>query len=615
MSSQESESTDSKTSGVSIESVTLHNGQQIPLVKHGVTAVVGGNNAGKSTLLRQINNAVTQGHPTPGTPGQFRMVSSLTATKTGTVEDFSAWFRDNAVYQRPHPANPGLAEGYVRVGAGPVYPQHLPTMWAQLDSGNFGQLAPFLVNYAAAGSRAGIVFNTGRRVRPGDAPTDPLHYIEDDPVLRRTVFALFNDVFDQDLTLDKLGNQVSLRVGVPSGDIAPPGYEDSEIPYRLELDKLPLLGDQGDGMRSLLGLVLPVVTAAHSIVLIDEPEAFLHPPQAVKLGKILGELAAGSGTQVVLATHDRNILVGLLESSSPLSVVRLSRVGDETRAAQLQPEKIKEIWSDPVLRYTHVLDGLFHRAVVLTENERDCTFYAAASDAASKKDLLPFPAGELLFIPTSGKDGMPVVAAALNALNVPVVATPDIDMLDDRTKMKKIVESLGAEWIEFDAEYGFVTTPFRTPKPTVTVAQVASHIDTYLSDVLKKNPKRVWDNELRDELRALARSGESPWEPLKKHGLAGFPPAQSHRAVKLLDSLDEIGLVLVRIGDLEAFSKTFDVVARKGLGWLEAALHNHVHEGPAAEEHVLRVFAAAQAISGKSTGSTSQVASAAVDAT
>ncbi|WP_439382769.1 ATP-dependent nuclease [Amycolatopsis lexingtonensis] len=596
MSSQQAES---KTSGVSIESVTLHNGQKIPLVRHGVTAVVGGNNAGKSTLLRQISNLVSDGRPTAGAPGQFHMVSSLTATKTSTADDFSAWLRANAVYQRPHSTNPSLAEGYVRVGTGAIHPDQLPALWGQLDSGSFGPLAPFLMNYAPAGSRAGNAFSAGRRNRPGDAPTDPLHYLEDDANLRRTVFALFQDVFDKELTLDKLGNQVSLRVGVPSGRVPPPGYEDSEIPYREELDKLPLLGEQGDGMRSLLGLVLPVVTAAHSIVLIDEPEAFLHPPQAVKLGKILGRLAVDSGTQVVLATHDRNILVGLLESGSPLSVVRLGRVGDETSAAQLEPEKIKEIWADPVLRYTHVLDGLFHRAVALTENERDCTFYAAASDAATKKEPLPFPASELLFVPTSGKDGMPVVAAALKALNVPVVATPDIDMLDDRAKMKKIVEALGADWAAFEAEYLAVTASFRTPKPKVLAAQVQDHINRYLDPILKANPTKVWDNELRDELRGLTRSDESPWDPLKRSGLNGFPRNESYRAVKFLDSLDQIGLVLVRVGDLEAFSRGFDVVARKGLGWLDAALRSGAHEGPDAEEHVRRVFATAATISGE----------------
>jgi len=40
-------------------------------------------------------------------------------------------------------------------------------------------------------------------------------------------------------------------------------------------------------------------------------------------------------------------------------VVRLTRTGDATRAAHLDAEQVAELWTDPVLRYSNVLDGLF----------------------------------------------------------------------------------------------------------------------------------------------------------------------------------------------------------------------------------------------------------------
>jgi len=42
---------------------------------------------------------------------------------------------------------------------------------------------------------------------------------------------------------------------------------------------VPLVGDQGDGVRSFVGLLLDTMVSM-PIVLIDEPEVFLHPPHA-----------------------------------------------------------------------------------------------------------------------------------------------------------------------------------------------------------------------------------------------------------------------------------------------------------------------------------------------
>lgn len=49
--------------------------------------------------------------------------------------------------------------------------------------------------------------------------------------------------------------------------------------YLSALRRLPKLETQGDGVRSYLGLILNLTAGSHQILLIDEPEAFLHPPR------------------------------------------------------------------------------------------------------------------------------------------------------------------------------------------------------------------------------------------------------------------------------------------------------------------------------------------------
>lgn len=90
----------------------------------------------------------------------------------------------------------------------------------------------------------------------------------------------------------------------------PPFEHDSGVPaagYLTALRALPLLEQQGDGMRSYMGLLLHILGGAHQITLIDEPEAFLHPPQARLLGRTLANRSVGR-QQVFLATHSVDVV-------------------------------------------------------------------------------------------------------------------------------------------------------------------------------------------------------------------------------------------------------------------------------------------------------------------
>ena len=67
---------------------------------------------------------------------------------------------------------------------------------------------------------------------------------------------------------------------------------------------MPRLDQQGDGMKSFMGLLLNIVASAYPVVLVDEPEAFLHPPQARLIGRMLGD-EKDPGAQVLVATGQK----------------------------------------------------------------------------------------------------------------------------------------------------------------------------------------------------------------------------------------------------------------------------------------------------------------------
>ena len=332
---------------------------------------------------------------------------------------------------------------------------------------------------------------------------------------------------------------------------------------------------------------------SYPLVFVDEPEAFLHPPQAFQLGRVLGQLAQETRTQIVLATHDRSLLAGLLNSGTDLSVVRLSRQGDTTKASQLPANVLKTLWTDPVLRYSNVLDGLFHRLVVLAEAERDCTFFAAALDYANQVSELEVAPSEVLFVPSHGKHGMERLATALHAVGVPVVASPDIDLLNDKQVVKKLVEALGQKWESLESTYDKATSEFRTPKQKITLAEAKSGLIGVIDALLKIDGAALLDSSSREKIQHALRVERSPWQDLKDFGTLAFKQAPA-MARDLLVGLRVVGIALVEDGELERLAPF--VFVSKGPGWLLTALELKAHEGINAQSHISRILAAGREV-------------------
>jgi AAA domain, putative AbiEii toxin, Type IV TA system len=256
------------------------------------------------------------------------------------------------------------------------------------------------------------------------------------------------EAFDQPLTLSRvMGAPLSLHVG--SVAIAPSVVPTEE--YIEALRSLPRLEEQGDGMKSFLGLMLAIITSQFPIVLVDEPEAFLHPPQARMLGRRLAS-EPQEGTQVVVATHDVHILQGLLDAPDrEVTVARIVRTGDVNRLSVLSPDDLRGLWQDPLLKYSAVLEGLFHRGVVVSESDSDSRFYAAVLDEAGGDEIRR--PHDLHFTQAGGKQRLHTVIAALRAVDVPVAAIADFDALREQSDLEKIVEALGGTW-ELLSPYG-----------------------------------------------------------------------------------------------------------------------------------------------------------------
>jgi hypothetical protein len=543
---------------------------------------VGPNNAGKSTLLREVHAAVGL------EPSQIltlaRVVASLELKVTGDESDAVAWLLQHGRLGRAGVG--GEDVGLMPLTAGQQITHLwlssvLPFQWglAKTAARFGGAMRPFLVHYADTETRLQQSQAAQARNDAREVATHPLHALEDDRRRLTRASHLAEQVFGEPLHLDDYSAARRLKVG--RLDVSAPTRDSDDGSYREALLALPELAEQGDGMRSFFGQLLPLLARTYPLVLVDEPEAFLHPPQAAQLGKALGDLVTENGVQLMLATHDRHLLSGLLESGVELSVVRIDRHRKAALAQQLSAAELHAVWSDPAVRYSNALDGLFHRLVILVEGDGDARFYAASLDAAAEQCDLPLAPSDVLFVPCNGKGGMAKLARALVGLGVPVVASPDLDILQKTGELRALLEALGGKWSDVAANH--------TAAVAGTVKKATPLLISDLVRALPTDQNAPLDEDVRELVRRLLGTAGGGWAAIKTAGIGALGGGGAGAAAaQLLESLDRTGLVAVREGELESFDHAL------GAGkthWVAAALEAGVHKRIGPVTHIRRLIA------------------------
>jgi hypothetical protein len=334
--------------------------------KSDIVVIVGPNNAGKSAALRAVRDKLSQNSLSP-------VISDVQLAKEGTADEVVDWlesFTRKHDLQAPDPVFQAFGVG--------VHGSQARSFWQQ-GNAFLQSLSRFFCHLLTADERLQAANPAQSIAIVREPPNHPVHYLLRDDRLEEKLSAQFNRAFGVDLVVNRVaGSQVPLHVGArptPS-----PGQDRLSYDYVQAVEQLPQLHLQGDGMRSFAGVLLYTSVGRESILLIDEPEAFLHPPQARLLGRMLvadkPELR-----QLFVATHSGDVLRGVLDAgSASVRVIRIRRVGDVNRVRQLEKDKIAELWGDPLLRYSNILDGLFHEKVIVCEADSDARFYSAVAD-------------------------------------------------------------------------------------------------------------------------------------------------------------------------------------------------------------------------------------------
>jgi len=274
-----------------------------------VTVFVGPNNLGKSTILFEIEQFCRSGQK-----------NSLTVIlEDVTFAGLAPEKATQAIRRIMQPPNPGetVALNHTIVG-GQGGRQQVPindlTSVVQNPSANVAAFCAWFLTYNTlmldGRSRISLV----NQQVAGDlqqAPQSSLQVLFRDDAKRREVRRIVEEAFGSYYVIDptSLGQlRIRLSERPPSSDIEERGIHEEAVLFHA---KAQLIDVASDGVKAFTGMITEIMAGDPRVVLIDEPEAFLHPSLASKLGYEVSRAALSADKRVFVSTHSPAFVMGL----------------------------------------------------------------------------------------------------------------------------------------------------------------------------------------------------------------------------------------------------------------------------------------------------------------
>lgn len=545
-----------------IEKICLKN--EIQLSPKKVNIFIGANNCGKTQLLKDILNYITR---------QINSCVMIERIETATP---SSWEELSLKY--------GMKIFYVN---GNEELRHISPTFNPNDTPNIStiQLASTMNDWLKTGQEtefwrhvgSGLVtfLNTDNRLKLiqshqandlrnyGARNVLEAVYLADTNTANCEISNKVRDkikiIFGMDVYLDTSNPGIlQYRVGENFESI-PPKPQDA---YNI-LSQYPVADNQGDGLRSALGIISAISAVKRPIILLDEPEAFLHPPQALQLGRYINDFIDDE-KQIFVATHSADFLRGLFSTDTSkfyntIEIVHLNRTGNNTRLNILDKEMLERIIKDPLLSSSRVLEGMFYKGIVATEGDADTVFYQRAFQRRYSSD-------EIHFVNAHNKQTLKKIAEPYKKLGIKIAMIADADIIREVKEFKSTLEVLASQDIVSDI-LKYRTTIFeyfkseshckRLEKLNNDIKNlIVSNEKNYAID--EETAKELLDNA-RKQLKKIRENADELSE-LKKKGSEAITKDEVKKTFDLLyEKCYRLGLFIVKVGELESWLVDYGV--------------------------------------------------------
>jgi hypothetical protein len=307
----------------------------------------------------------------------------------------------------------------------------------------------------------------------------------------------------------------------PSTEIEERGWHTEAIAFH---SKAEAIEQSSDGIKAFSGIVLELIAGNPRLLLIDEPEAFLHPALAFKLGNEIGKLALKEEKSVFVSTHSSSFLMGCLQSGSTINIVRLTYTKKIATSRVLPSSKIVELMRNPLLRSSGVISALFYDFVIVTESDADRAFYSEINER-----LLRFRPEwgiqNCLFLNSQGKHTLGTIVKPLRELGIPTACIVDIDVLKDG----------GSVWTRF--------------------------LDSANVPKISQAPFGAIRSSIFEAFRSSGK------DMRRDGGLSLLPEPEKQAGADLFENMAEYGIFAIYTGELESWLKSLGATGH-GPPWL-----------------------------------------------
>jgi hypothetical protein len=528
------------------------------------TVLVGANNVGKSQTLRDLHTKLSQGDN-----GKSVIVSKLSADIPDSLEDFLSGLVVSDDHKHPdHKLYRGITSSLVKGEEVRVPPSVLEQQFnnRKQTAGRqwlLNQFGKYQVAYLDAGTRLQIASFAPTHDPTQQTPQRLLQTLIDDEEAQRKLAVAFKDTFDMEVRLDySMLAHLYFRVAK-----AFPEIPDHPSRARPIMRRFGTLDEQGDGFRSFAGVLLSILLSKGRVLLIDEPEAFLHPAQARRLGYWVSQYAREAESQIVVATHNAHFLRGVLSSAGEVDVCRLNRTADCTTFQIMSAEAIDNLSNSPLLSSQPVLESIFFHGVAVCEADSDRLYYQTVAALAHDEH-------EVQFLHAHNKQTLKDVVKLLRDASIPCAAIADIDLLNSSADLAALVESFGTSPLPDDiAGYRDAIAAEIEGRPDEEILEsLGEGVREFLAQL------GSGEHSLSGARSALRRldAGSSRWNQIKLRGIDALDEPTKSRAVQLLNRLKSMGIFVVPVGELESWA---EVGTRRKKAWIVLALQQLSSDG------------------------------------
>lgn len=356
--------------------------------------------------------------------------------------------------------------------------------------------------------------------------------------VRRIIFEAFGQYMVIDPTnLGRLKLRLSSRP--PIDEMEERGIHEQAVNFHSNAIPIEI---SSDGVKAFTGMITQMIAGDPLVLLMDEPEAFLHPSLSFKLGKEVSNIMSHSDKRLFVSTHSSNFIMGCIQSGSSVNIVRLTYSNGVATSRLLPNNEILKLMRNPLLRSVGVLSALFYEYVVVTESDSDRAFYQEINDR-----LLRYSEGKgipnCLFLNAQNKQTVKTIIKPLRDLGIPVAGIVDIDILKEG----------GSVWSGF-LDSGFL--------PGLEKDSLAN---------LRKSINRKFSISGKD----MKRDG----------GVSVLEKDDQESLINLLSKLAQYGLFVVPNGELESWLAHLEVKGH-GPNWL-VSVFEKIGEDPSSPDFLL----------------------------